>query len=457
MLSSLHRTVVVGGGAGGLELITHLGKSGRKRMMQPILVDGSLTHIWKPLLHEVATGSLNTGEDELNYFSHGHTRGYEFQYGWMNGLDRQRKVIKIAPVKDMDGKIITGQRELGYDTLVIAVGGTTHSFGTPGVKEHCICLDAPADAEYLRKRILGINCTKLIKIYLTWDYAKYCFETLGQALSVVMKSSPSPKLRIGIVGGGATGVELAAEIHHTICELRTYGGNLFEEQLQMTIMEGGPRVLGGSHESLSKFAATELGKRKIEIMTNCMIESVNEKGFVLKGGKVIEKDIKIWTAGIKAPDWLKDLGLQVDKVNRVKVNENLQTLDDPFIYALGDCACAPSPGSTKCLPATAQVAHQQAEWLTKKLESRITNKKCDPFVYNPQGMLVSLGSGTAVGSLAAIVGPKRDYYVQGRGAKAIYSSLYRMHQAVLYGWTRAIILWLGDKLRHVALPQLKLH
>ncbi len=252
---------------------------------------------------------------------------------------------------------------------------------------------------------------------MIWNYKRLLFwnNTIGQALSVVMKSSPSPKLRIGIVGGGATGVELAAEIHHTICELRTYGGNLFEEQLQMTIMEGGPRILGGSHESLSKFAATELGKRKIEIMTNCMIESVSDKGFVLQGGNVIEKDIKIWTAGIKAPDWLKDLGLQVDKVNRIKVNENLQTLEDPFIYALGDCACVPSPGSTKCLPATAQVAHQQAEWLTKKLESRITNKKCDPFVYNPHGMLVSLGSGTAVGSLAAIVGPKRDYYVEGRG------------------------------------------
>lgn len=156
MLSSLHRIVVVGGGAGGLELITHLGKSvGRKRMVQPILVDGCQTHIWKPLLHEVATGSLNTGEDELNYFSHGHRSGYEFQYGWMNGLDRSRKVIKIAPIMDLDGRQIAGPRELRYDTLVLAVGGTTNAFGTPGVKENCICLDTPADAEYLRKRILG--------------------------------------------------------------------------------------------------------------------------------------------------------------------------------------------------------------------------------------------------------------------------------------------------------------
>lgn len=111
------------------------------------------------------------------------------------------------------------------------------------------------------------------------------------------------------------------------------------------------------------------------------------------------------------------------------------------------------------LPATAQVAHQQAEWLAKKLESRLSNGACPPFVFKPQGMLVSLGEGKAVGSLAAIVGSqiKKDYFVQGRGAKALYSSLYRMHQAVLYGWTRAGLLFIGDKLRHVALPQLKLH
>ncbi|CAL8110195.1 unnamed protein product [Orchesella dallaii] len=435
MLSSLHRIVVVGGGAGGLELITHLGRTlGRKRIAQPVLVDGSQTHIWKPLLHEVATGSLNTGEDELNYFSHGHRTGYEFQFGWMQGLDKSRKVIKIGPIKDFDGRQVAPERELRYDSLVIAVGGLTNAFGTPGVSEHCVCLDTPADAEYLRKRILG------------------------QALSVVMGSSPVPKLRIGIVGGGATGIELAGEIHHTICELRTYGANLFQEQLQITIMEGGPRILGGSPQSLSKFAMSELKKRNINVMTDCMIKSVNEKGFILQDGSLLEKDIKIWTAGIKAPDWLKELGLQVNKFNRIKVNENLQSVDDPFVYALGDCACAPLAGdSTKCLPATAQVAHQQAEWLTKKLEARLTNKPCKPFLYKPQGMLVSLGESTAVGSLAAIVGPKRDYYVEGRGAKALYSSLYRMHQAVLYGWTRAILLWIGDKLRHVALPQLKLH
>jgi len=268
------------------------------------------------------------------------------------------------------------------------------------------------------------------------------------------------------VGGGATGVELAAEIHHTICSLRSYGANLFQDQLQITIMEGGPRILGGGHPSLSTFATKELEKRKIEVKTNCFIKAVTKEGFLLQSGTHLEKDILIWTAGIKAPDWLRDIGLQVNKFNQILVNEDLQTLDEPCIFAIGDCASTPAatkidakskPPSPQFLPATAQVAHQQAEWLAHKLETRLTNKTCPPFTFKPQGMLVSLGESKAVGSLAAIVGPKRDYYVEGRGAKVLYSSLYRMHQAVLYGWLRAGFLFIGDKLRRVALPQLKLH
>lgn len=269
-------------------------------------------------------------------------------------------------------------------------------------------------------------------------------------------TAPEGKLRIGIVGGGATGVELAAEIHHTICELKTYGANLKEQHLDMTIMEGGPRLLLTSEKSLSKFATKQLQKRHVNVMTNCMIKEVTAKGFVLSSGTLIEKELKVWTAGIKAPDWLKGIGLQVNKFNRIKVNEHLQTFDDPSIYAIGDCACAPIKGKPKaCCPATAQVAHQQAEWLTKKIGANLLNKRCRPFVYKPKGQLVSLGSTTAVGSLA--LAKRLNYYVEGKGAKAIYASLYRMHQGVLYGWTKAILLWIGNRLRSVAKPQLKLH
>jgi len=153
-------------------------------------------------------------------------------------------------------------------------------------------------------------------------------------------------------------VELAAEIHHTWCEIRNYGGNLFPEQLQIVIMEGGKRILGGGPESLSKFATSELKERHIEVRTDCFIKSVNKEGFTLNDGSLISADIKIWTAGIKAPDWLSKIGLSVNDLNQIKVNEQLQSLEDVNVMALGDCAFCPdttgNPG--KYLAATAQVS-----------------------------------------------------------------------------------------------------
>ncbi len=115
------------------------------------------THVWKPLLHEVATGALNVGEDEVNYFTHASQFGYRFHYGWMNGLDTKRKIIKTAPITDLEGNEVSGPREFAYDKLVMAVGGQTNSFGIPGVYENCFRLDCVKEAERLRRRFLGLN------------------------------------------------------------------------------------------------------------------------------------------------------------------------------------------------------------------------------------------------------------------------------------------------------------
>jgi NADH dehydrogenase len=156
---------------------------------------------------------------------------------------------------------------------------------------------------------------------------------------------------------GATGVELAAEIYHTICELRSYGANIFHDQLQITIMEGSNRILGGGPESLSKFATSELKKRDIDVRTNCMIKAVTEEGFALQDGSVIPAEIKIWTAGIKAPKWLSQLGLSVNNLNQIKVNQKLQSVEDTNILAMGDCAYAPDGVSGRFLPATVSALH----------------------------------------------------------------------------------------------------
>ncbi|WP_348946061.1 NAD(P)/FAD-dependent oxidoreductase [Chitinibacter sp. FCG-7] len=434
MSKPLHRIVIVGGGAGGLELATKLGRElGGKKKANIILVDGSPTHIWKPLLHEVATGALNTGEDEVNYFGHAYRNGYQFEFGWMQGVDRERKTITLAAVRDAQGDILTGEREICYDTLVLALGAIANDFGTPGAQEHCMFLNTPSDAERLRRRILDLS------------------------FAVGASGHGASKLTIGIVGGGATGVELAAEIDHTIREMHNYGANLSPAQLEITIIEGAPRILSGAPESLSHYATEALAQRGIMVACNARVAAVSDSGFTLADGQQLKAMIRVWAAGVKAADWLSGLGLATNRNNQIEVTTCLQTQTDPNVFAIGDCAAASDGEGGPQLAATAQVAHQQASWLADALIRKLNGREITPFVFKPQGMMVSLGKHTAVGSLAAIVGPQRNYYVEGRGAKLIYASLYRLHQAAVHGWVLAGLLWIGDKLRRVARPTLKLH
>jgi NADH dehydrogenase len=431
--SGLPRIVIVGGGAGGLELATRLGRGvGTAKKAQVVLVDGSPTHIWKPLLHEVATGALNTGEDEVSYFAHAYRNGYEFEFGYMEGLDRARKCIKISAVHSEDGELLSEPREIAYDTLVMAVGSQSNDFGTPGVAENAMPLNTPADAELLRKRVLEL------------------------AFSISMGDDPQRKFNIAIVGGGATGVELAAELYHTMHELHQYGSQLSLERVSISVIEGADRILLAAPPSLSRYAELELSNRKIKVLTNSRVAEVSADGVRLSHGTVLPADITVWAAGVKAPAWLAGLdGIEVNKVNQIKVTAGLQSVTDANIYAIGDCTAAPSDDAGHYLPATAQAAHQEAKWLAKALTKRLAGRDPGRFVFKPQGMMVSLGKSTAVGSLHTGVGSK--LMVEGRGAKLIYASLYRMHQAVVHGWLLTGLLFLGDKLRGVARPSLKLH
>lgn len=348
----------------------------------------------------------------------------------MSGLDRDRKVIKTQAIFDLEGTEVSGPQEVEYDTLVLAVGGKTNDFGIPGVMEHCFKLDSPTEAESLRRRLMG------------------------QALHFQFKKLQ--KLTIGIVGAGPTGVELAAEMHRTICTLHSYGANIKHADVEISILEAGTALLPGTPSFMSDFASKELKRQGIRVRTGCKINKVTKEGFHLEDGSLIEKNIKVWTAGVKAPDFLKDLDLKTDNFNKIIVNKFLQS-SDPSIYALGDCSrCVDLKDPAKLVPATAQCAHQQAEWLFQKIKNDINGKPTPPFMFVSQGMLVSLGHTTAVGRIGGLKNFS-NYHVRGRSAKFIYSTLYRMHQAAVYGNLNALALILGDKLRGATLPEIKIH
>src|SRR5260370_17355914 len=151
---SMHRVLIVGGGAGGLELATRLGDSLGKREKASIsLLDKTRTHVWKPHLHEVASGTLDVDVDSVEYLAHARAHHYRFRLGAMCGLNRDKRQIYVEAALDDDGRPLIPRRVLGYDTLIIAVGSEGNDFGTPGAKEHAIAIDSAEEAARFNRRM----------------------------------------------------------------------------------------------------------------------------------------------------------------------------------------------------------------------------------------------------------------------------------------------------------------
>lgn len=430
--------VVVGGGAGGLELVTRLGGNLSRDDFDIILVDRNATHIWKPLLHEVAAGSLDANLDEVGYRGHAYRWGYRYFDGALESIDRDAKQIVVAPIIDEDGSEVIGRHRIRYDYLVMAVGSVSNDFGTPGVREHCLSLDSRADADRFRRRLLN-QCLRVSR-------------------QMVQDPNADAYARVAIVGGGATGVELAAELYSAATALGYYGLEVFDEKrLQVTLIEAGPRILPALPEKLAAAATAELEALGVRVLAGTQVTAATVEGIVTKQGETIAADIMVWAAGVKGADFLQGIGgLETTRNNQLVVGPTLQTTRDPVIFAIGDCAYFVPEGETKPIPPRAQSAHQMAAIAYHNLRALIDGKPLKPFVYKDNGSLVSLARYTTVGSLMGnLVGGRMA--VEGRLARLVYTSLYRMHLIGIHGWWKGLSLVLVGHVNQVVRPKLKLH
>lgn len=427
------RIVVVGGGAGGLELATKLGRTlGRKNRAKVTLVDRNASHLWKPLLHEVATGSLDEGVDALSYRAHAKNHAFEFQMGSLEDIDRERKVISLAELKDEHNELLMPRREIEYDILVLAIGSTSNDFNTPGVRDHCIFLDSPEQARLFRTELNN----EFLKLH-----AKKGNGTVD----------------IAIVGAGATGVELSAELHNAVKELRTYGfGDLDSSKLNVNLIEAGERILPALPPRISAAAHSELTKLGVTVRTTTMVTQVDESGLTTKDGDKIPAKIMVWAAGIKAPDFMKEIGgLETNRINQIVVKDTLQATRDDDIFVIGDLAqCTQADG--KFVPPRAQAAHQMATRAFKNIVAKMSGRELKPYVYKDHGSLVSLSRFSTVGSLMGNL-TKGSMMVEGRIARVVYISLYRMHQMALHGMVKTGLMMLVGRINRVLRPNLKLH
>jgi NADH dehydrogenase len=436
--TGLHRIVVVGGGAGGLELATRLGDTlGKRGKARVTLVDRTRSHLWKPLLHEVAAGSLDVDDHELDYLAQAHWHHFTYRYGELIGLDRAAKIAKLGPTFDEDGRQITPGREEPYDTLVIAIGSTTNDFGTPGVREHAIPLETTDQARRFNRRLLNA-----------------CIRAQTQ---------PEPirpgQLHVAIIGAGATGTELAAELHRATRQLVAYGLDRIdpERDLRLTLIEAAPRILPALPERLSDAATKLLEGLGVHVLAGTRVSAVTAEGVQLADGRLLETELVVWSAGVKGPPVLATLdGLELARMHQLAVLPTLQTTRDPDIFAIGDCAACPGPGPGGFLPPRAQAAHQQASHVLRQVRRKLRGEAAEPFKYRDFGSLVSLGHYSTVGSLMGVLVGK-SLMVEGYFARLMYRSLYKMHQRALHGWAKTALASVGRMLSQRTEPRVKLH
>jgi NADH dehydrogenase len=466
--------VIVGGGAGGLELACKLGrKLGPSKVM---LVDSRLYHVWKPSLHEVAAGTLDIHQEGLSYQMLAHDCGFTFVYGAMTALDPASKVLKVGAVSAAsDGEELFPARVISYRSLVIAVGSTSNYFGVPGAREHTISLNATEDAERFRLRLLrllaraaeakgedavnpGVAVAKAIGAG-TFDSGVLASDA-GAAVADAVQAprSAAGGLDIVIIGGGATGVELAAELREASGVYAAYGFNRLQVQrdVRITLLEGAARILAPLPERVSGAATRLLTERSIAVVTDCRVTQIDQHQVIDKEGNVYPSDICVWAAGIRAPEFLSTLGLPTTKGGQIDVDGHLRVKGVEGVYAIGDCAaCVDGAGNP--VPPRAQAAHQQADFLMKTFVNRDAGRAPpkDDYVYRDYGSLVSIGHKTTVGNLMGSL--RASWFVEGFMARIMYLSLHLMHHQAILGSMRTGVLAVARFLIRRTTPLVKLH
>ncbi|MEO8137485.1 MAG: NAD(P)/FAD-dependent oxidoreductase [Betaproteobacteria bacterium] len=435
---ALHQIVIVGGGAGGLELATQLGDTLGKRGKAAItLIDRARAHLWKPKLHEIAAGSMDLGSHELDYLAQSHWHHFRYRIGELTGLDRERQEVQVAAFHDEEGTLVTPARQFPYDTLVIALGSLTNDFGTPGVDEFSLKLETPEQAARFNRRLINA-----------------CFRAHAQTTPLAPE-----QLQVAIIGAGATGVELAAELHRTTRQLIAFGLDRIDpdKDLRLNLIEAADRVLPALPERLSKATTKLLDELGVHVHTSARVAEVLERGVRLADGRTIPAELVVWAAGVKAPNVLKDIGgLETNKINQLVVHETLQTTRDPKIFALGDCAACPWPAKKGMVPPRAQAAHQEALHMAKQIRRLLAGRPLKPYRYRDFGSLVSLGEYSTVGNMmGALVGG--SLAIDGYFARIMYVSLYKLHELALHGFAKVALETLARMINRRTEPHVKLH
>ena len=353
------RVVIVGGGFGGLLAARTLAR----HPVRITLIDRKNHHTFQPLLYQVATAGLSPGEiaAPIRWIMRGRPN-VQVLLGEVNDFDLSRRRVKL----DDD--------EIPYDYLIIAAGATHAYFGHDEWEPFAPGLKTIEDALEIRRRVL-----------LAFELAE------RQAAT----GEPQVQLNFVVVGGGATGVELAgtlAEIARRV--LADEFRSIDPKRTRIILLEGGPRVLPTYPEDISRSAEEQLRNLGVEVQTSALVTSI-EPAAVLIGQTRVPAAVTIWAAGVAASPLGKKLGAPVDRAGRVLVNPDLSIPDHPEVFVIGDLASLKDE-SGKMLPGVAPVAMQEGTAAARNIQRDLQGEPRQPFHYHDKGNLATIGRSAAV-------------------------------------------------------------
>jgi NADH dehydrogenase len=401
------RVLVLGGGFGGVGAAQKL----RKSDVDVVLVDKHDYHTFQPLLYQVATGLLEQP-------AVGHPMRDLF-HKQPNARVRQDVVTEI----DLDARQVrfAELEPLGYDYLVIGLGAEVNFFGVDGAPEHGFPLYTLPDAVRLRDHVLG-----------AWEAADRTPSTVDDGA-----------LNIVVVGGGPTGVETAgalAELYSGV--FREDYPDLPHQEARIVLVEAGPEIFPMFKENLRSYTVEALTKRGVEVMTGEVVDSVAPTRVRLKSGTELPAHTLVWGAGLQGNALTQALGLELERGNRIGVDEELRVAGHPEVYAVGDVAAITDAKTGQVLPQLGSVALQSGEHAGETISRRVAGRETKPFKYRDKGTMATIGRGAAVVQMLA------GRTIKGRKAQAAWGAVHLALLPTNEDRAKAVVDWAGAGFTH---------
>jgi NADH:quinone reductase (non-electrogenic) len=401
------RVLILGGGFGGVGAAQKL----RKSDVDVVLVDKHDYHTFQPLLYQVATGLLEqpaVGHPLRDLFHE--QPNLRVHQGSANEIDLAAKRVRFEELEDQD-----------YDVLVLALGAEVNFFGVEGAEEHAFPLYTLSDAVRLKNHVLRV------------------WESADRDPSIAEDGA----LNVVVVGGGPTGVETAgalAELYNGV--FRKDYPDLPHEQARIVLVEAGPEIFSMFKPDIRSYTEKALDKRGVEVRTGEVVASIAPTRVTLKSGEVLSAHTLVWGAGLQGNALIRSLGIDLERGNRIAVDDELRVPGHPDVYAVGDITAITDQKTSQVLPQLGSVALQSGEHAGETIARRLAGKETKPFKYRDKGTMATIGRGSAV---VQMLGGRT---MKGKAAQVAWGTVHLALLPTNQDRAKAVVDWAGAGLTH---------